>query len=180
MKVALILIAWVLVAAVPASAQTRLSLVGGGLVPFGDLDEGAEPSAAFGLRAEYQPVNALGQPRLLSIHLSTIYSELDRDGGELPAELADSDPFLLEFTGGVRAYSSVAPFFVTGTAGFAKADLGLGGESVSGFTAGAGLGFVAPVMASLVEVEGVIHQVLAEDDVNFQYLTVMLGLGLPF
>jgi len=36
------------------------------------------------------------------------------------------------------------------------------------------------VMASLVEVEGVIHQVLAEDDVNFQYLTVMLGLGLPF
>lgn len=179
MRNVLLVLAVVLCAAAPATAQTRLSLLGGGIVPFGDLDEGADPSLMFGLRAEFQPVNPLGQARLLAFSASAAYASLDRDSGSVVVE-GTSDPYLLEVTGGVRVYSRVAPFFVTGVAGYSRVQGAGGGDAVNGATAGVGLGFVVPVVSSLVEVEGVLHQVLAEDDVSFQYLTVLLGLGLPF
>jgi len=169
--------------AVPtASAQTRLTLLGGGLVPFGDLDDAADPSLAVGLEAEFQPVNALGQRRLLALTASAVYSSLDIDSGykaALPPG-AGTDASLLELNVGVKAYSRVAPFFVAGSAGYSRYDPAGGGKSANGVNIGAGLGFLVPVQIALLQVEGRLHQVFAEDDVSFQYLDVLLGVGLPF
>ncbi len=172
-----------LVLAAPAAAQTRLSLIGGGVVPFGDLDDTSDPSIRFGLRGEYQPVNPLGQRRLLSFHGTFAYTAMQLDGEYeriLDESGADSDSHLLEISGGVRAYSAAAPFFVTGSAGYARFRPGGDGDGVNGVDLAAGLGFLLPASLALLEVEGAIHQFIAEDDVDFQYLTVTLGIGLPF
>jgi hypothetical protein len=177
------LLALLLVLAAPAGAQTRLSLLGGGLVPFGDLDDTSDPSVRFGLRAEHQPVNVLGQRSLLSFHATFAYSLLTLDSEYeriVDAAGADSDSYLLEVSGGVRAYSKAAPFFVTGSAGYARFRPGGDADSVDGVDMAAGLGFLVPTSLAILEVEGAIHQVFAADDVSFQYLTVTLGLGLPF
>jgi hypothetical protein len=166
-----------------ASAQTRLSLVGGGLVPFGDLGDTTDPSVRFGLRAEYHPVNLIGQKRPLSFHLMGAYSSLDLESGfqrSLEEQGADADAYLAEISAGVRAYSAVAPFFITGGAGWSRYRPGGDSDGFDGVDANVGLGFVVPVTVALVEVEGALHQVFAEQGVDFQYLTDTLGLGLPF
>ena len=73
-----------------------------------------------------------------------------------------------------------APFFVTGGVGYTRFDPGGRASSVNGVNLGAGLGFLVPLPGLVVEVDGQLHQVFAEDDVDFQYLEVLLGVGLPF
>lgn len=183
MRTILVLSLAALLSAAPAAhAQTRLSLLGGGLVPFGDLDDGADPSMAAGLEGELQPVNALGQRRLVAFCARGVFSSLDVKGATKAALPPGSDTgsSLLELSVGVKAYSRVAPFFVSGGAGYSRFDPAGDGGGVNGVNIAAGLGFLVPVRLAVLQVEGQLHQVFAEDDWDFQYLTVLLGIGLPF
>jgi hypothetical protein len=183
MRSLLLLLAAGLALASPAAAQTRLSVAAGGVVPFGDLGDVADPSLAAGLRLELQPVNALGQRRLLAFTFAGTYSSLDPTS-EREAILdqigGSKDSSLLQVDAGIRVYSAVAPFFVSGAGGYSRFDPTGNGSALQGGHVSAGLGFLTPVPFGTVEVEGRLSQVFLEDNQDFQLLTVLLGVGLPF
>ena len=104
MRSFLLFLAAGLVFASPGFAQTRLAVAAGGVVPFGDLGDVADPSVAGGLRLEIQPVNALGQRRLLAFTFSGTYSSLGASSEQeaalaLTGESTDSD--LLQLDAGI-------------------------------------------------------------------------------
>jgi hypothetical protein len=183
MRPFLLLLAAGLAFAAPVSAQTRLAIAAGGIVPFGDLGDVADPSVAAGLRLEFQPVNAIGQKRLLAFTLAGTYASLGATS-EQKALLAQTggstDSGLLQVDGGIRVYSGVAPFFVSGAGGYSRFDPSGPGPARSGGHVSAGLGFLAPIPFGTVEVEGRLSEVFLENNQDFQMLTVLLGLGLPF
>ncbi len=162
----------------PAAAQTRFSVTGGAVVPFGDFADATDPSPRFGVRAEFQPVNAIGQRRLLSVLLDGSVAILDAKPVVVGGSPDDESSTLLSIGAGVRAYSRVAPFFVSGGVGWARWQNDLGPDR-NGFDLQGGLGFLVPLGAVMVEVEAVLHEVLFDED-DIQYLTAGAGLALPF
>jgi hypothetical protein len=171
----------VLAAAAPGSAQTRFTLAGGGLVPFGDLGDSTDPSLRAELRVERQAVNALGGVSLLSFVAYAAYSDL-----QLKSEVEDvlvlgdeTDPHLLELGGGVRVYSAAAPFFVTGGAAWTRYRPAGAGDARSGADLHGGVGFLLPMGLFLLEPEVTAHAVFLED-ADLQFLAATLGLALPF
>jgi hypothetical protein len=163
------------------AAQSRFSVHGGALVPLGDFGDWVEPSPRFGIRSELQSMNVLGQRKLLSFHVEASYAALSHEAAVESALLAqgsDEDPSLLEVGLGVRAYSRVAPFFVTGGAGYARYRPGGDLDTEHGLDLNAGLGFLVPLGLFLVEVEARLHNVIFEDD-DLRYLTAGAALGLP-
>jgi hypothetical protein len=166
----------------PAQAQTRLTVAAGGLVPFGDLDDVADPSARAVIRLEFQPVNAIGQASPLAYTLHVAYSDLSLDS-DLKALLIaageDTEPYLLEVGGGIRVHSRVAPFFLTGGGGYARYLPGGAGGDRNGVDLHGGLGFLFPAGIVVLEAEATGHAVILDDD-DLQFLAVTLGVALPF
>lgn len=172
----------VVVLAGPASAQTRLTLAAGGLVPFGDLEETTDPSPRGLLRAEFQPVNALGVVSPVAFLVYLGYSDLALKSEVKDALLVAGDttePYLMEAGAGVRVYSRAAPFFLSGGAGYARYRPGGDAEAHNGLDLHGGLGFLLPVGIVLVEPEITGHVVLL-DEGDFQFLSATLGVALPF
>lgn len=179
----LILATWLAVGALclaaPAEAQTRFSLLGGGVVPFGDLADAADPGPRFGARLEYQPVNALGQRRLISAFVEGSFAQLESVvepivlGG---ATLKVEDPSLAAAVAGFRVYAEQTAFFLQAGAGWLMYDAG---DDLHGVDLHAGAGFLveAPVM---VEVDVTLHQAFGEQDLSLSYLVAQLGVSLPF
>lgn len=180
----LILATWLAAGALglasPAEAQTRFSLLGGGAVPFGDLADAADPGPRFGARLEYQPVNALGQRRLISAFLEGSFAQLESAvtpvvGGLQPEP---SDPSLANATAGFRVYAEQTAFFLQAGAGWLMFSPNYG-DDLHGVDLHAGAGFLvdAPVM---VEVDVTLHQAFGEEDLSLSYLVAQLGASLPF
>jgi hypothetical protein len=166
-----------------APAQTRLSLSGGVLVPFGNLENTTDPSVRVALRAEYQPVNPLGKPKLLSMLLHAAYSDLavKSEVKSLLTQAGEStDAYLLEVGAGVRVYSRVARFFLSTGAGYVRFRRAGEDGAVDGLDLHGGLGFAFPLGALLGEVEATLHETLVERDEDFQFLAATLGIALPF
>lgn len=173
-----------LVVALPAvaDAQTRLTISGGGLIPFGDLEDTTDPSVRAVLRFEFQPVNALGQASALSFLVYGAYSDLSFKPEVEEALIAageDTQPYLVEAGAAVRVYSGEAPFFLTGGGGYTRYQPGGAAGVRNGVDLHAGLGFLLPVGIALLEPEATGHVVLL-DEGDFQFLSATLGIALPF
>ncbi len=165
----------------PASAQTRFSVTGGAIIPWGGFADAVDPSPVVGARVEFQPVNVIGQRRLLSFVLDATVGILDVASttviGGAPPDDPDTDATLLTFGGGIRAYSKVAPFFVSGGAGWARYDAaGLSAEN--GLDLHAGLGFLVPTGSLILEVEVSLHEMVFSED-DLQYVSASAALALP-
>ena len=76
-------------------------------------------------------------------------------------------------------YSRVAPFFLTGGAGYARYQPPGDGDAENGLDVHAGLGFAVPLGVFLGEVEATLHEVVAEND-DKQFLAATLAVALPF
>jgi hypothetical protein len=173
----------VLAAPVESRAQTRLTVLGGGLVPFGDLSDITEASLRGGARLEYQPVNALGKRRLLSWFLQGIYSPLEvKSEVKDPLEQAgqDGDASLLTVDAGIRAYSKVAPLFLQAGAGWTRYSPPGPGSSQDAFDFHAGAGFLIPIPLLYLEADVTIHQAIGSNDLSFTYAAANAGVSLPF
>ena len=176
-------------AVAPAGAQTRLSLEGGVVVPLGAFGDLTDASLRYGIRAEIQPVNAIGERRLLAWFARVGFADLSFDSEVertlYPDGLAH-EPYLLDVGGGARVYSRVAPFFVSAGAGWVRyRPGGVGSSARSGVDLYGGLGFSAPVASVHVEAELALHEALLGGDSvsggdDLQYVTGLLGLALPF
>jgi hypothetical protein len=166
-----------------AGAQTRLTLFGGGLVPFGDLEKVTDPSLEVGARAEYQPVNALGKRRLNSWFLQACWTPLETKP-ELEAALASggesADADLVVVSVGARIYSRAAPFFlqVGGGWGLYDAPGATSSEDVADFHVGAG--FLLPIPLLYLEADASLHQAFGSNDLSLTYLSANAGVSLPF
>ncbi len=165
----------------PASAQTRFSVTGGAIIPWGGFADAVDPSPAVGARVEFQPVNVIGQRRLLALVLDATVGLLDEAalpavGGTPPADV-DSDASLLAFGGGIRAYSRVAPFFVSGGVGWARYDAAQV-SAEHGVDLHAGLGFLVPTGSVILEVEVALHEMVFSRN-DLQYLSASAALALP-
>ncbi|HKK73300.1 MAG TPA: outer membrane beta-barrel protein [Candidatus Krumholzibacteria bacterium] len=178
-RVGLALITLVLVASTsPAQAQTRFSVEAGPLVPFSDFADAVDASAWIGARAEYQPMNSLGQVAELAFVVQTGYADL-----ELDTDL-DASASLWALGAGVRVYSMALPFFLHGGIEYMSTDLDFGpiDASTDGFgpTFGAGLNF--GLGGVFVEVEGRLHLGVGADDeeIDPRFTTLTAALGLPF
>jgi hypothetical protein len=172
----------------PASAQTRLTLFGGPLVPFGDFDEVADLSWTAGARVEFQTVNAIGQRDQLSYFIEGSYSQILADE-ELELVLEDlgedSDSSILGAAAGVRVYMRPAPLFISAGAGYIRYTPPADAGGLDGLDLQLGLGFMLPFERVQLEAVAVAHEALlnAEDgfgDEDLQYLTATAGIALPF
>ena len=178
----LILATWLAVGALavasPAEAQTRFSLLGGGLIPFSDLSDAADPGPRFGARLEYQPVNALGQRRLISGFVEGAFAQLELSSDFVDVDPSFDDPSVTTASAGFRVYAEQTAFFLQGGAGWLMYSPAAG-DDLHGVDVHAGAGFLveAPV---LVEVDVTLHQAFGEDDLSLSYLVAQLGVSLPF
>jgi hypothetical protein len=171
-----------LVAASAAEAQTRFSITGGALIPLGQFDDTTDASPRAGVRVEYQPVNALGKASRVSFFLSGYYTGLVLDPAHeeaLKQAGQSTDAYMLEVGGGVRVYSRLSLFFISGGAGYVYAALE-GDDAVEhGLDLNAGAGFAVPVYLFTAEAQALAHQVVVASD-DFQYLEATVSLALPF
>jgi hypothetical protein len=175
-----------------ASAQTRLSLEGGLLVPLGDFADRAELSPRFGLRAEFQSVNVLGQRRLLSYFARVSFADLaaTEEAERFLAQWGGgSGPYLIEAGGGVRVYSQAAPLFVVAGASYVRCRPAGEPDGRNGIGLAGGLGFAVPIASWLAEGEVALHGVLLDGGgrlgdeelaQDLQYVTALVGFALPF
>lgn len=165
-----------------ADAQTRLTLFGGGLLPFGDLEEIVDPSLQLGARLEYQPVNARGKRRLNSWFLQACWTPLEpkseiKAAAEARGESADADLAVVSL--GARIYSRAAPLFLQIGGGWAWYDRpGLDAEDLADFHLGAG--FLIPIPLLYLEADASIHQAFGRDDLSLTYVSANAGISLPF
>ncbi|MCA9753940.1 MAG: hypothetical protein R3B81_12510 [bacterium] len=172
-----------LVGATDALAQTRLAVFGGGLVPFGDLEDTTESSFRVGARMEYQPVNARGQRRLLAWFAQVAFSPLSvKAEAQEAARLAGAseDATLFGVEAGTRVYSRTAPLFLQAGAGWARFDPPGDGDAGDALDFHLGAGFLVPVDPMFLEADVTLHQGIGSDDLSFTYVAAHGGLSLPF
>jgi hypothetical protein len=185
--------AWMLVvaasfAAAPARAQTRLTLFGGPLVPFGDLEDVAEMSWIAGARTEFQTVNAIGQRDRSSFFIEGTYAQLFVDeavGGALQSQGLDDSSSIFGAAVGMRVYTRPAPLFMSLGTGYAYYSPLADEEGMHGLAFQLGLGFLLPLKMFQIEAAAVAHEVLLDTERGFakddlQYVTATGGLSFPF
>lgn len=166
-----------------ADAQSRLTLYGGGLVPFGDLEEVADPSLQLGARVEYQPVNARGKRRLNSWFLQACWTPLELKPevqAELEAAGESTDVHLAVVSVGARVYARAAPLFLQIGGGWAWYDRPGASSATDLVDFHLGAGFLIPIPLLYLEADATIHQALGSDDLSLTYLSVNAGVSLPF
>ena len=172
-----------LIFAAEGSAQTRFTIGGGLLVPFGDLEELNDPSFRGTLRFEAQSVNALGKRKLVSAYVQASYtdlalkSEIEED---ILADGEDSNAYLIEAGGGARFYSRAAPLYLQIGAHYLRWRPGGSRDGLNGGDVHAGLGFLVPLYFFFVEADAAYHLAVMQEDVNFQFLTGTVGVSMPF
>jgi hypothetical protein len=159
----------VIASAPSAEAQTRLSVLGGGIIPFEDE---LDPSFRGGVRAEFQPVDALGRRRRLAWYVAAHYADVASEtesGGRST---------LIDVGLGTRVYSGGGPLFLEAGAGYANwsAD---GADSQNGIDLHGGGGFVIPAGSANVEFEATFHTARF-DGSGLEYLSLLAGLAFPF
>ncbi|MGQ0723042.1 MAG: hypothetical protein ACT4PE_15945 [Candidatus Eiseniibacteriota bacterium] len=164
-----------------ASAQTRLTVAGGALIPLGDLENTHDTSAHAAFRIEHQPVDALGRAGRLSFLGEVSWADLSLEPAVEQAleDLGmDGGASLLGVGLALRVYSAAAPLFVHAGSGWARHESD-DSDSENGVDVHAGIGFV--VTSRLVFVEPLVsaHTVLLEGE-DLQFVTATLGVGLPF
>lgn len=170
-----------LVISTGATAQTRLAIEAGPMIPFGDFGDVLDTSAWIGARLEMQNVNALGQVASASLVLQGGYSDL-----QLAEDIKDADASYWELGVGARVYSVALPFFINAGLNYfdASYDLLDAGTVVSvsssgiAPTIGAGLNF--GLGGIFVEVEGRLHFGFSDDAADPRFFTLTGALGLPF
>ena len=168
--------------AAPAQAQTRFSLSGGALVPLAKFADTVDPSWRFGVRAEFQSVNAIGKKSRISYYLQAAYSPLsftDEYKAALEAAGEEADGSYGEVGGGVRVYSRVSLFFISAGAGYARLEPGGSADGENGFDLNAGAGFSIPLYLFKAEAHMTAHEVFIGGD-DIQFLDALVSLALPF
>ena len=161
-----------------ASAQSRLSLEGGGLFPLGTMGDDVDVSPYLGATFELQDVNALGQTALLGVFLRGAYAPLTVKD-EAKTIYNDDSSSYFEAAIGVKAYSKAAPFYITVQGGYANySPPGLG--SKNGLATGLGLGLDFGGPAIHVSLEGRANYAFMQDIDNISFLTTTAAIGFPF
>lgn len=168
-----------LLGAAPASAQTRLSLDGGALLPVGDLADVNAVSPYVGARFEVQDVNALGQIATRTWFARLGFGIMREDLPEPPAD--NSDGHYLDVCLGARAYASskFSPFFMSVSAGYAQYEFPGVSDTYRGGTFNGGLGVSFRPVGFVLEVEARGHLVFLDGTDNFQFFTTIVSLGIP-
>lgn len=163
-----------------SDAQTRFSLSGGALVPLGDFSNRVDASARFGLRAEYQSVNAIGTKSRLSYFAQFHYTNLvltEAEKDALQGAGRSTDGYMIDVGGGVRIYSRLTLFFVTAGGGWVRTDVGDARDS--GGEVFGGAGFAVPLWLFMAEGQVTAHAAFFPDD-EVQYLNATVSLAMPF
>jgi hypothetical protein len=152
-----------------AEAQTRLAVLGGGIIPF---EDGLDPSFRGGVRAEFQPVDALGRHRRLAWYVAANYADVASE-----AESGGSST-LIDAGLGMRVYSGGGPLFLEAGAGYTNwsAD---GADSQSGIDLQGGGGLAIPAGSANFELEATFHTARF-DGSGLEYLSLLAGLAFPF
>jgi hypothetical protein len=181
MRSPLLVTALLALVAAPTSAQTRLTIAGGALVPLGDLEETHDTSAHLAFRVEHQRVDALGRAGRVSFLGEVSWADLSLEPAveEALEDLGqDGGASLLGVGIALRVYSEAAPLFVHAGSGWARHE-SEDPDSRNGVDIHAGIGFVLASKVVFLEplVSG--HTVLLEGE-DLQFVTATLGVGLPF
>jgi hypothetical protein len=166
----------------PAAAQTRLTVAGGALLPLGDLGDTNDPSAHVAFRLEHQPVDALGRAGRLSFLVEAAWADLSFEDEVEQALIAlgrETGGSLLLVGAALRAYSQVAPIFLSAGGGWGRHESDAESGSRDGVDLHAGIGFVLSSNAIFVEPLVAGHTVMMEGE-DLQFVTATLGIGLPF
>jgi len=177
---ALLLVVPLLLGVTAAEAQPRFSLSGGGLVPLGKFDDRVDASARFGLRAEYQSVNAIGNKSRVSYFVQAHYTSLSLDGAyedALRNAGFSTDASMLDVDGGIRVYSRLSLFFIAVGAGWLRTDLA--GRTDDGVDVLGGAGFAVPLYLFMAEGQVTAHSAFFDGD-DLQFLDAMVSLAMPF
>jgi hypothetical protein len=179
----LVLVAGLLAAAAPATAQNKIVLEGGALFPTGNLGDATSTSPYLGATFEFQRMNPLGQVALLSLFLKAGYAPLSLDDDvekALESSGEDTDASYFEAAVGAKASSSASPLYVVAHAGYANFNPpgDIGSKSGMAMGIGLGMGFGAP--AFHVAVEGRANFALLSDIDNIEFFTLTAKLGFPF
>ncbi len=170
----LLLTAWV----PAASAQTRLSLEGGGLFPLGTMGDMIDTSAYLGATFDIQEVNALGQTSLVGFYIRAAYAPLVVKD-EVKRLMNDDSSSYFEATLGVKAYARFAPLFITVQAGYANYSPPAR-SAKNGIATGLGLGFDFGGPALHFTIEGRANYDFMQDISDISFLTATASIGFPF
>lgn len=168
--------------AIPASAQNRLSIEGGGFFPLGDLGDQVDTSPYFGAAFEFQRMNALGQTALMSFFLRGGYAPLQvksevKDALEAVGESSSSSFF--EAMAGLKAYSSGAPIFLGVHAGYVNySPPASSGKSGLGMGIALGLSFGGESVRFAIE--GRANYAFMDGYEDIQYLSAVASVGFAF
>jgi hypothetical protein len=157
-----------------------ISLSGGVLAPAGSFHDAMDASARFGLRAEFQPVNAIGRKSTLSFVLQGHYTSLTLDSAykeALVSEGQSTDAWMLDVGGGIRVYSRFPLFFITAGGGWVRTELG--GETDEGVDVFGGAGVAIPLYLFLAEGQVTAHSAFFGSD-DLQHLDAIVSLAMPF
>lgn len=179
--IALVMVSVVL-AAVPAGAQTNLGIGGGLLFPVGDFGDVADVSPYIGARWEMQDVNALGQVAVMSLLLQGGFAFLqtDSDYEKLLDEAGESDDGgYFDIGLGLRMYSSASPVFVSVGGSYVNVNFPGPGDSENGAGLHAGAGLVLDTPSFKFDIEGRANVVFISGD-NLTHFQVLASFGIPF
>jgi hypothetical protein len=181
-SVVLVVLSIVVVAALPAGAQTNLGIGGGLLMPVGDFGDVADVSPYVGARWEMQDVNALGQVAVLSLLVQGGFAFLQTDS-DLERSLDEAgesdDGGYFDIGLGARMYSSASPLFVSVGGSYVNLDAPGPGDSENGGGLYAGAGLVIDTPSFKIDIEGRANVVFISDD-NLTHFQVLAAFGFPF
>jgi hypothetical protein len=166
-----------------ALAQNRLSAEGGALFPLGSFGDGYDTSLYIGARFEFQDTNALGQVAVLSYMLRAGYVPLRvKDSVKSALEMSgqSTDSYMFNAGGGIRAYSSRSPVFLSLGLQYLNLDPAGSLGSQSGFDTALGVGLTWGRESVILEVEAQGHAAFFSDIDNIQYVVVQGNVGIPF
>ena len=163
-----------------ATAQTRLAVEAGALLPTGGFSDNFDASPWFGARVEYQPSNPLGQVANLGLYVRGAYSDLQPSSAlDQLVSLANGNNSMSYVEGGVgaRVYSIALPFFLAAEANYGRVDNGI--DTTNAFSPALGLGLNFGLAGVFVEAEARGHAFMANGDTQ-NFLTFNVAAGLPF
>ncbi len=166
--------------ALPAHAQTRLSLDAGILMPVSDMSDVHDLSPVVGARWEYQDTNALGRVATRTWFLRFAYGIMQKtDGLAVVPDAADGHYFDATIGGRAYAQSRFSPFFMSVSGGYAQYKLPADSDTFHGGTLNGGLGLRIPFLGFILEAEARGHITLLNDIDNVQFFTGIVSLGIP-
>lgn len=170
----------VLVTALPAAAQTRISLDAGGLLPVADMADAHDLSPYVGARWEVQATNALGQISTRTWFLRFGYGLL-QTSEEVSSGADVSDGYFLDACIGGRAYaqSKWSPLFVSVSGGYAQYEAPGFQKTFHGGTLNGGMGARLGILGLILEAEVRGHLTILDGTDNIEFFTGIVSIGIP-